>query len=701
MMNTVLRSSSVAPLLVCVMAALSSCDGASTLADGGPADGDPEDAALVPRPPAPPSAPEEPSFTCAAGFAVTLLPGGASVCEPWSSNRPRCAAGSRLAAGLGCVPLASDCSVDAPVELDLGATFVREGSTGGDGSRALPFGTVAEAVASGALVIALAPGTYDVPSTLAGQTLAGTCPTATILRLAGSTRLTNVTLRRLGVTGPGTLIAASGRTSLDRVEIAVLGGGIRVEGALEVRETTIRDLSLDAVRTARASSILLEDVAIERIRGVALRVDAATPSGTDVTLRRVVIDDVRASVENAAAILLDHAGALTIDGLVIEDGDVHGVVAIAEVATVHDVIIRRMAGAGVFLEVGTGGDTEPQVLSSLWTADTAGGVALGHGFYAVNDLVVERASGIGVGVVYGSAEFSRVLIDGAAGEGIDLDLRDSSAVLRDLHVRNVVHVGPLDGGALLVESGDVQLDRAFLEQVEHHGIAVVAGATLDASDLRVDSVRPTVVQTGYGVLALDGAEVVLRRASIEHVVTAGLTAQDAIVSATDLSISHVTTGDGPDGIGVVAIQYAEGAVASITLDRVEIFDVQRWGVIAAGSGASLTANDLVIRAVRIAPCCDGGRGGSGIVVHDGARASITRFVVEQSEHAGIVATAGVSASFEAGRVERNAVGLVRSPTLPYNLGLAPGLTFSGVVLLDNAQDQQLTETDLQPPIFAL
>jgi hypothetical protein len=677
---------------------LSGCDAPPPEGDGGLSDGGLD--ALVPSAPARPVPPEAPSFTCAAGFTGTLLPGDASVCEPWPAGRPRCAQGERLAAGIGCVALADDCTLDAPSEIDMGASFVREGSLEGDGSRDRPFGTLTEAVASGALLIALAPGTYDVPATLTGQTLAGTCPTATLLRLTSSTRLTNVTLRRLGVTGPGTLIAASGgRTSLERVDVAALGGGIRVEGAFEARETAIRDLSLDAIRTTRASAVLLEDVSIERIRGVAMRVDDAAPSRTEVTIRRVVIDELRTSAASAAAILLDHAGALVVEGLVIEDGDVHGLLAIADAASVQDVVIRRMAGAGLFLETGSG--DRMQVLSSIWIAETAAGVTLGRGRYAVNDLVVERAAGTAVSVVYGSAELARVLIDGATAVGLDLDLREGTVALRDLHVRNVVHVEPRDGGAVLVESGAVQLERAWLERVEHHGIAVVAGATLEADDLAVDDVRATLAQTGFGVLVLDGAEVTLHRASIENVVTAGLMTQDATVRATDLTVSHVTTGEGPDGIGVVAVTSTEGAVAAVTLERAEVLDVQRWGVIASGSGASLMASDLVVRAVHVAPCCELGRGGSGIVVHDGAHANIARFLVAESEHAGVVATAGVSASFEAGRVERNAVGLVRSPGLPYNLGLAPGLTFSGVILLDNVLDQQLTETEVRAPSLAL
>ena len=48
----------------------------------------------------------------------------------------------------------------------------------------------------------LAPGTHEAPGTLRARTLVGACPTRTELRLSATTSLSDVTLRRLSVTGP-------------------------------------------------------------------------------------------------------------------------------------------------------------------------------------------------------------------------------------------------------------------------------------------------------------------------------------------------------------------------------------------------------------------------------------------------------------------------------------------------------------------
>src|SRR5690606_12862197 len=132
--------------------------------------------------------------------------------------------GELLDASLGCVPIADDCGDELPPEAsEPGVAVVRPGATDGDGSAARPFGTIYEAVRSGAHTIALAPGEHVLEYVLRDVTLVGACPTSTTLRVNGLGRMVNSTLRRLRVAGSGQItVPASATLELDRVEIAEL-----------------------------------------------------------------------------------------------------------------------------------------------------------------------------------------------------------------------------------------------------------------------------------------------------------------------------------------------------------------------------------------------------------------------------------------------------------------------------------------------
>lgn len=109
-------------------------------------------------------------------------------CEP--PPRQRCGRATLQSAGdPGCRPVGQACAPgdDFPLELPSGRAliFVRAGAAAGDGSRARPYATIAEAVnAAGAdAVIAVGKGRYDEAPTLSGQVdLLGACAAETELR---------------------------------------------------------------------------------------------------------------------------------------------------------------------------------------------------------------------------------------------------------------------------------------------------------------------------------------------------------------------------------------------------------------------------------------------------------------------------------------------------------------------------------------
>ncbi|NIS34721.1 MAG: hypothetical protein GWN73_30450, partial [Actinobacteria bacterium] len=85
---------------------------------------------------------------------------------------------------------------DFPTALPAGPVrYVRPGATGGDGTMASPFGTVADALAGApdGVVIALARGTHaEAVSIAANATLVGACAAETTIRPPTSSTTTGV-----------------------------------------------------------------------------------------------------------------------------------------------------------------------------------------------------------------------------------------------------------------------------------------------------------------------------------------------------------------------------------------------------------------------------------------------------------------------------------------------------------------------------
>lgn len=673
------------------------CEGPSTGPDASL--GDVSDFALV-TPPTPPSAPSPPSLACTIGHRVPLE--GAAVCEPWATSRPRCAPGQRVASGVGCVPIAGDCAGEVPVELAAGAVLVSPGSTGGDGTLAHPFGTIDEAVVSGALVIALAPGMYMLPAVLSGVTIAGTCPVRTVLRTEVQARLSGVTLRRLTVTGAGSImVPPSGSLTLESVEVAGLMQGLALEGALSARRSVFRDQAI-AITGLSPGAVTLEDVAIEHVMGPAIDiVDNATPLSV-VHLTRVVIDRVAASATNASTVLIDGVLELSVAGLVIEDVGGHGLLETAQRASITELVVRRAGGAGLGVAFGTEPSAMLHTTSSVWIDHAGGGIAFGPGTHMANDLVVTNVSFLGIDTFQASATIDRVLVDGAASVGADVS--QSTVTIRDLVVRNVIHQASDDGGGLLVEDhSSAVIERARFEHTEHYGLAVTDPSTADVSDVEIAFANTLGSNDGYGTIVILGSTLTLTRASIHDVQTAALAVQGATLHASDVLVRHVTSANGSDGVGLGAgIEDAiEPAPTTVTLERVDMEAMLRWGVVLGGHGVTLDAHDVAIRGTQEAACCDDRRGGSAWALTGGARVHVERFIASGSEHAGLVVTEGVDADFSHGSVELNAVGLVVSPSLSVNTGASPGLALHDVALIGNAIDEQLTDTTVDRPTITL
>src|SRR5687767_3202835 len=128
---------------------------------------------------------------CPKGWREVVDATGVTTCDPWPESGPEDCSGdeAHFPGEPGCARLGSACPTapdEYATDLPAGGTifFVRAGAIGGDGSRALPYGSISSAIAGAGsdAIIAIAPGEYDeilrLPS---GVTLWGACVAGTRL----------------------------------------------------------------------------------------------------------------------------------------------------------------------------------------------------------------------------------------------------------------------------------------------------------------------------------------------------------------------------------------------------------------------------------------------------------------------------------------------------------------------------------------
>lgn len=180
----------------CLVAVAALVVGCST----GPGPIAPTDAGIAS--PVPPLAPARVEPTCPDGWLPSALSLGGAACVPWV-EAPRCGDGQLLVAGRGCVPLATHCDDEFAADAPPDAVYVRPTGAGGDGTRAHPYATIAEALRTGAHVVALSAGEHrSADLQLEGVTLLGACSDTTTLRLqatliahTGTTRIARLRVR--------------------------------------------------------------------------------------------------------------------------------------------------------------------------------------------------------------------------------------------------------------------------------------------------------------------------------------------------------------------------------------------------------------------------------------------------------------------------------------------------------------------------
>ncbi|MGZ6093334.1 MAG: hypothetical protein ACXWUG_14995 [Polyangiales bacterium] len=204
--------------------------------------------------------------------------------------------------------------------------------SGGSGTRAAPFATLADALATDATTIALAEGEYAGDVVLdRARTLIGRCPSK--VKLVGASTdptaatvamSSNTTISGISITGPACGVRverASVGVAIDHVWIHGTGGyGAWLRGgAVSIRRTLVEDVSEFGVAASGAKAEVVESV-VRDVRetsdgaaGLQANPDLANKIEASLTLTRSVVE--RASYSGVTAL----ASTVTVDGSVVRD----------------------------------------------------------------------------------------------------------------------------------------------------------------------------------------------------------------------------------------------------------------------------------------------------------------------------------------------------------------------------------------------
>lgn len=507
-------------------------------------------------------------------------PGGVTTCDPYPEGGPsECPAGQAHFPGEpGCAPVGSPCPpgewADGLAD-DGTVVFVRAGATGGDGTRAAPFGRIAEAMAAArdGTTIALAKGRYDQPVAMRlGVTLLGACAAETTLTAntdavvtarVPRTRVADVTI------GPGGFVGvvvdgASAALELEGVVVenaTALGVGVVAGATLAARTFVLKGTRSMAgglygrgIDVQYSASVTIDRAVLAQNRDVAI---GLTDAGSRLWLANTVVRDTQPEE-------VDREGGT---GLMVQNG---------AAAELHAVVFERNHEVGVLV--------------------AGAGAALVMFDGAIRDHLPrarDQIDGRGLGVQSGaSAELTRVVVERNHGVGLFCGDDGSRLVLADVIVRDTqpqMSDGLFGRGVGVQEGGSLVADRVLVERNYEGGIFVQglgAGATL--ADMVVRDILSTLTlgDFGRGLNVQDDARVEVVRAVIERTQDVGACARDR----GRLSLSHAVVrdvlargcatercADNPSGHGTTALHGAQ-----LVLDHFVVARSSLCGVLIAG-----------------------------------------------------------------------------------------------------------------------
>jgi hypothetical protein len=609
-------------------------------------------------------------------------------CEPFpESGIADCGAGQAHFPGdPGCTVVGDACpGGDFPEGLTGTVIYVKSGATGGDGSRASPFGALSDvpfaSLASGTTV-ALGKGSYEGALPLRGGVrVVGACASETTLN---------------GIDGPIQAV----------VTVASSGE------AAELRNVSIEDSPQSAVRIERTGGILrLSGVIIDGSTLFGLGILEGTLEGEELVVRNT--RDTPAGTSGLGLWAL--GGHTRLVRTVFEDNRYAGVfaqgtsteVSIRE-SLVHDTGPDESSGPFAYgLFALDGAHVEAQ---SVFFSDQTYGVAAGDlgTEIIVQDVIIHesvRAEGTAAGAIFvregAQISGSRVLVADNDDAGIGADA-NGSVRLEDVIIRDVrsFETASFEGvGVQVFGESTIELTRAVVERAVAHGVLISDSAHAELVDLVVRDIRPRASDglLGRGVVAQFGSIVTLDRGRVERVSEVGLLALDP---STEMMLSDVLVRDtqprlpvGDYGRGIVA--QGEGRISG---RRVAVDGTRELGVAAMVSG-SVDLAQVVVSNTSSNSCESGscaaaphGHGVAGI----GGNLELSRFVIRDSELCGAFVTSGGDLSLADGEIREAAIGAcvqVEGFDLDYLM--------EGVTYRDNGTNLEATTLPVPGPVSSI
>jgi len=481
--------------------------------------------------PAPPALPLFDS--CPDGWRVVSGDDGVDTCDPYpEAGVSDCGPGEGHFPGTpGCAPVGAACpSGDFSESLPAGANvvYVRAGATGGDGSLASPYGTIAEAdvgrIPSGS-ILALAKGTHTAGVRIfGGLTIWGACAAET--RLTASPSESGAVL---DIVGSDVVVRDLAIADADRIGVWVVGegGGATFEG-VSIENTEWQGLLANG-GTVAADGLLVRGTRSRTRDGISGR-GIACDTGAQCTLSRVVVEDNR-----EYGIRVADAGARM---------------------TASDVMVRRTLGQESDGTFGRGFAVEYDAaveLERVYLDENRDiGIFALESEATVRDAVIRRTlpedadstDGRGIAVVQGVVSLDRIVIEESRELGffVEGDLTDFSA--RDLVVRStrfeVADLGAGDGG-IFQRGATGSIERVMLSDNQLTGLRLADGADVTATDLSVHDTLPgeLIGQFGRGISVELGSSLSLTRARIADSREVGISGMvDTTVTGVDVSIER-------------------------------------------------------------------------------------------------------------------------------------------------------------------
>ena len=362
----------------------------------------------APTPIEPPAPPLPPRFRpCPDGW-LDVQTASTSVCAPAEpSDLAGCPADRVLRPGAGCVAVGSPCPIGAfSDDAPLGALYVQSGATGGNGSAAAPFSTIAEAImALGPTggTVALSKGTHTVAALPSAFRLLGACAEQTslsdgvslgsnsalrdlrvpqiIANAAVDTDLTGVIVgpgpapvqivRGSSVTMTDVVVSSEAGNALNITRSTLSANAVELVGAPSIvvaemssSEVTLTDFSIRVRRRSTALSPGLRSLATELIlrRGVILggTGDVIALNGGSLDAVDLVIRDGEAMDPASAAVQLQNA-EVRIERLWVDRMAGAGLKLSRTMATLSDVVFTAVGGPGAQINA-TSGSLERAVI---------------------------------------------------------------------------------------------------------------------------------------------------------------------------------------------------------------------------------------------------------------------------------------------------------------------------------------------------